>query len=98
MAYKWKDGEVITAEKLNNTGNVMVVNDNDNTLDHTWQEIFDVINTGGFVYIRRFEEGTSSYIISPVIRIYDYNVEVTGHRNDFYTALAADDYPRMPDE
>ena len=58
MAYTWKDGELITAEKLNNTGNgVLVVNmnkiedgDTDTfTLDKTWQEIFDACSTRGVV-------------------------------------------------
>lgn len=51
MAYTWTTGETITAEKLNNTGNIFFVNDivsdldNSHTLDKTFREIADAFNT-----------------------------------------------------
>ena len=56
MAYTkntWADGDVVTSEKLNhmedgiaNAGGVMVINDTDNGLDKTWQEIYDAMAQG----------------------------------------------------
>ena len=44
----WSDGDVITAQKLNklengvaNAGSILIVHENDGTLDKTWQEICD---------------------------------------------------------
>ena len=49
----WATGDVITEEKLNhmedgisNAGGVMVVNENDVTLDKTWKEIYDAYISG----------------------------------------------------
>lgn len=44
---EWKSGDVVTSAKLNKieagiaSGGVLVVTDNDGTLDKTWQEIFN---------------------------------------------------------
>jgi len=45
MSYNWQNGELITAEKLNQTGGVLIVNamreEDVTTLDKTWQEIYN---------------------------------------------------------
>lgn len=47
MSYKWTTGEKITAQKLNTTGNVLIIHATEDSdtgatiLDKTWQEIYD---------------------------------------------------------
>lgn len=62
MAYTqtvWQDGDLITAEKLNNmeagigsAGGALIINDNDGTLDKTWQEIWDAAEAGKTIILR----------------------------------------------
>ena len=54
MSYTWTNGEVITADKLNNTGGsgFLLVTDTNGTLDKTWKEISDSINANVPVYVR----------------------------------------------
>lgn len=80
MAYKkqtWATGDVITEEKLNhiedglaNAGGVLVVNDNDGTLDKTWKEIHDALVSGTNVIVSLTEETSSVSVdyISAAIR------------------------------
>ena len=68
MAYTkntWADGDVVTSEKLNHMedgiansgGGVMVINDTDNTLDKTWQEIYDAMAANTFCVIKYVSQG-----------------------------------------
>ncbi len=98
MSYTWQDGEIITADKLNNTGNVMmvginIVSDTKTQLDHTWQEIFDMIAAGNFVYIRG--SGEDYYSLNPIGSMTkssnSYSVSTLGH--DYYWTNSPDGYP-----
>ena len=63
MSYEphtWVAGETVTPSKLNNieqgivnNSGVMIVNDNVGTLDATWQEIYDAMEAGTPVFIKR---------------------------------------------
>lgn len=65
MSYEphtWVAGETVTPSKLNNieqgianNSGVMIVNDNDGTLDATWQEIYDAMEAGIPVFIKEVE-------------------------------------------
>lgn len=63
MAYNWQNGELITAEKLNQTGGVLVVHatfDSElqtTTLDKTWQEIYDAMRNGIVIGISEPSQG-----------------------------------------
>ncbi len=62
MSYEphtWVAGETVTPSKLNNieqgianNSGIMIVNDNDGTLDATWQEIYDAMEAGTPVFIK----------------------------------------------
>ncbi len=52
--YTWTNGEVITAQKLNNINNIMIVEpDQDGNLDVTWDEINNCISNGGMAYLHK---------------------------------------------
>lgn len=77
MAYTWKDGELITAEKLNNTGSGgLVVNTTIEvqegrttvTMDKTWQEIYDASLTCSVIVrtVVQSEAGFSGWSFAPL--------------------------------
>ena len=75
MAYTWTDGELITAEKLNNTGGgVLIVNANYDestqvdTLDKTWQEI-NAAFPNNTVLIKIVDENFNISKYLPVFRV-----------------------------
>ena len=51
MAYTWTNGELITADKLNQTGggDIVFVGIESDTLDMTWQEIYDAMSSNKFL-------------------------------------------------
>lgn len=61
MSYEptnWKTGDVVTSAKLNKlengvagAGGALAVHANDNTLDKTWQEIYDALAGGKYVFL-----------------------------------------------
>ena len=83
MGYTWTDGDLITADRLNNTGGsgVLVCNssydDGDWVLDKTVQEIYDAMLAGTPVYIKYQYGSITDYAgtlyLAPVIKIYHYD-------------------------
>ena len=56
---EWKTGDIVSSQRLNkleegvkDAYEVMVINDNDGTLDKTWQEIYDAMAQGKLCVIR----------------------------------------------
>lgn len=102
MAYikqNWQDGDIITAEELNHIedgvayNRTMTVNDNDRTLDKTWQEIYDAATSGLVIYIK---DSSNNYAM--VINVLDkdnsYDVEIfNGYGVLSYKASSPSDYP-----
>ena len=102
----WSNGDVITGEKLNNiesgvesanSGSILIVHDVENTLDKTWQEIYDVVNNKIPVYIwYNWNESDDNYGVDMVrvVSVYhsnnDYVVVSDGYR---YYANSSSDYP-----
>lgn len=85
MAYEkhtWSTGETITADKLNhmedgiaNSGGSLVVHVDDNdTLDKTWQEIYDALSAGTYV-VCLFSGITGGIAQKP---IYDVDQQLNG--------------------
>lgn len=116
MAYDptvWKSGDTITSAKLNKLenglaeasgggtgGGVLVVNDNNGTLDKTWQEIvntgFAIILNGSLPFVGtqiyalanfKADEEESEYSVSFI------NIFNTSAENETYIATSADGYP-----
>ena len=89
MSYEptnWKTGDVVTSAKLNKlengvagAGGVLVVHDNDGTLDKTWKEIRDAMGTGIAIVSSIFDEETNTDIITQaLISGNEYQVIVNG--------------------
>lgn len=102
MAYEkqtWNNGDVISADKLNHiedgieNNRTMTVNDNNRTLDKTWQEIYDVATSGLVIYIK---DSSSNYamVINVLDRDNSYDVEIfNGYGVLSYKASSPSDYP-----
>lgn len=78
MAYTWTDGELITAEKLNETGSVLLIKLESfeevesgtlYTYDKTWQEVYDALNNGVPCYV--FSIGYDGVYMSPVLSAFE---------------------------
>ena len=106
MAYTWTDGELITAEKLNETGGgVLIVNVNTGesagTLDKTWKEIHDAYTNGTTVVVHmaitNVDDGVEDHFDSIVsVSKYIYEDGSTYQINTFvteYDASSEDEYP-----
>ena len=70
MSYEptnWKTGDVVTSAKLNKlenavaSGKMFVVHKADNTLDKTWQEIYDALLQNDFAVLYMKEDGDNYY-------------------------------------
>lgn len=110
MAYTkntWTDGDIVTSEKLNHMedgianadGGVMVINDTDNTLDKTWQEIYDAMAQGILCVVRKdegtLEGGIEAYIVTLVyLSIDEYRVGISKDEIP-YSASSATGYPKI---
>lgn len=58
MSYTWQNGEVITAEKLNNTGNIVMLPTTQDGLDVSFNEIVAFLQQGVLpVMIDSYEDG-----------------------------------------
>ena len=110
MAYEptnWKSGDVVTSAKLNKleqavaSGGVMVVNATFDggvaTLDKTWQEIYDDIASGSFVYIKVNGKGLASFEVVKRISISDdlWKVESEGYT---FSVATPSGYPTAGDK
>lgn len=82
MAYTWTNGELITADKLNNTGGALICEATfdgaDYVLDKTVQEIYDALLAGMPAYIKfQYGQIDQDYLgtiyLAPIIKIYNYN-------------------------
>ena len=103
MAYTWTDGELITAEKLNNTGGgVLVVNATTTTsegrtvttLDNTWQEIYDAVMSTGAVIMENNGGATS---IAPVLDVV-FNPTINKYSVGIFDASSPSDYPKAQED
>lgn len=104
MAYEWTNGELITAEKLNNTGGggVLIISvhgtEIEVVLESTWQEIHDAFTSGVVCLLDLSYEGkTNLYALTSVTSEPNdgrYNVFFDGHGSNLgYTANSANGYP-----
>lgn len=93
MAYTWTNGEVITAEKLNNTCGILIVHANGDdttqteTLDKTWQQICDA--PVAFL-VRDFELGIDKSVALLNAVGVDSNDKYFVSSNDFHNAYMAE--------
>lgn len=107
MAYTkntWNTGDIVSSQKLNHmedgivdAGGIMVINDTDNTLDKTWQEIYDAMAQGILCVVRKddgtLEGGIEAYIVTLVyLSGEEYNVGISKDERT-YTASSATGYP-----
>ncbi len=99
MAYTkntWADGDIVTSAKLNhmedgiaNADGIMVINDTDNGLDKTWQEIYNAMAQGK-VCVVRSDHGTPEGGINTFMVISVYVAEGTYTLTaDMYTYRAS---------
>ena len=89
MAYTWTDGELITAEKLNETSKMMVVNEDANgKLDKTWQEIYDALEKNTLV-LAKMQNLLSVYVEYNIIfsAVYD-NMPLPGKEPSYVVGCA----------
>lgn len=100
MSYTWSNGELITAEKLNETGSsggggLVATCDANGVLDKTWQEIHDAMASGSHVSIIDDMSGTLS-ILSVTTVAYMPSAStyiVMASTSTGYRASAPEDYP-----
>lgn len=99
MSYNWQNGQIITAEKLNNNCKIQFVNISEDTenqtfyLDKNWQQIKNIYDAGGIVYVKFIEEDANFFGIMighiPEIfynyndRIYEIQVQMPEQRYEF---------------
>lgn len=104
MSYTWTNGELITAEKLNNTGGcgVLIIGvhegetETEVVLESTWQEIYDAFTSGVVCLLDLSYEGkTNLYALTSVTSEPNgYNVFFDGNGSNLgYTANSANGYP-----
>lgn len=106
----WSDGDVITVEKLNNiesgvenansSGSILVAHRASDTLDKTWQEIYDAISAMIPIYcFQEIEDDYGfTYIVDQITSV-SYSSEnnkyyVEGYQSN-YIASSPSDYPQM---
>ena len=99
MSYTWTNGEVITAEKLNQTGGGLRVNvigsEPNFSLDKTYKEIMAAVEAGAVVYIY-FTEDTNN-VIEPIESMGGSAGDGYGVSTKTIVAIAEtlDDYPTV---
>ena len=76
-------------------GGVFVINDNNGTLDKTWQEIYDAFTAKKVAIIYIAE--VSAYYVCEVNHNTYYNVRSNGVSKLNYIAESADGYPYLDD-
>ena len=87
---EWKTGDIVSSQRLNkleegvrDAYEVMVINNNDSTLDKTWQEIYDAIGAGKLcVVLQTFEE---------TIRSIGIVVSVSSSGNEYVVNTSSDE-------
>lgn len=105
MAYTkntWNTGDIVSSQKLNHMEDgivgayeVMVINDDDGTLDKTWQEIHDAMAQGKLCVVMGAVE--TGFSVSPVTLV---NIGIGGvykveaGESSTYTASSATEYPK----
>ena len=102
---EWKTGDIVSSQRLNkleegvkDAYEVMVINDNDGTLDKTWQEIYDAMAQGKLCVIRT-DFGTpeggifNGAVNNVVLESGEYLVKVGSDRP--YSASSATGYPAV---
>ena len=103
----WQDGDVITADRLNNMENgianaapMVIVNGTYNNgeiiLDKTWQEIYDAINNKIPVYIcYNYNNSDDDYgiFMGEVMSVYYSDNEYKVSADAVYSAISSSGYP-----
>lgn len=102
---EWKTGDIVSSQRLNkleegvkDAYEVMVINDNDGTLDKTWQEIYDAMAQGKLCVIRT-DFGTpeggifNGAVNNVVLESGEYSVKVGSDMP--YSASSATGYPAV---
>lgn len=119
MAYTkntWRTGDIVSSVKLNHMEDgvaaayeVMVINDNNGTLDKTWQEIHDAMAAGTFCVVKKTaQEIGKDYVRNyPVVETvktgmaspYTYAVNTTFNNQEGveYTTTSETGYPASSD-
>ena len=85
----WKNGDVITEEKLNHmeegiASSVLVVNENDGTLDKTWQEILDAYQSGTVVLIK-YSDSSDGNMVKTSTPVCGISFTSTSPKNQKYS-------------
>lgn len=114
MAYTkntWRTGDIVSSQKLNHMEDgiegayeVMVINNTDETLDKTWQEIYDAMVAGTFCVVKEVGQSMSGPYVRnyPVVEVVNngmngtYNVSTTSNNQSGvrYTTTSANGYPK----
>lgn len=104
----WKTGDIVSSQRLNkleegvrDAYEVMVINNNDNTLDKTWQEIYDAMAQGKLCVIRQVSVNPKvnkvKILTDIVISVQRESEEeyAVGVSNAMYSASSATGYPKL---
>ena len=90
MSYTWTNGELITADKLNNTGGggtSGLVTDTSGTLDKSYNELMAMLNAGTMPFI--VYETTNNFQIIHLVRLFDDSGTYTA---EFYGGNSGDPF------
>lgn len=101
----WATGDTITAEKLNHmeggiagAGGVLVVGlqEDGQTLNKTWQEIFDAMSAGSIAVVKTIEDENSiTYYQVNTAFLEQGQYTILAGANSEYVASSADGYPKV---
>lgn len=103
MAYTkntWNTGDIVSSQKLNHmedgiadAGGVMVINNNDNTLDKTWQEIYDAIGAVALCVVQETDTIRKAIDIVSSVSSTGNEYIVTTVMGNEYKASSSTGYP-----
>ncbi|MEE1348442.1 MAG: hypothetical protein U0K36_11285 [Bacteroidales bacterium] len=97
---EWKTGDIVSSQRLNkleegvkDAYEVMVINNNDNTLDKTWQEIFDAIGAGKLCVVRQIDATRRTSAIVTLVSNSDNEYVVNTSSDETFNASSSTGYP-----
>lgn len=82
MSYNWTNGEVITAEKLNQTGNIVMLSFTDDGLDASFNDIVAFLQQGVLPVVFTTTKLINERIVMDVLYLYS-----AIHDNEKYYAM-----------
>ena len=97
---EWKTGDIVSSQRLNKLEEgvegayeVMVINNNDNTLDKTWQEIYDAIGAVALCVVQETDTIRKAIDIVSSVSSTGNEYIVTTVMGNEYKASSSTGYP-----